>query len=188
LRAGNLGRRFRAGLQRDRWALFFKKVPSAILIATAAFRQWQGTRHRPWGLPQGAGRNDVYVLGLATDYCVKFTAIDAVELGFKTYLILDACRAVNLQPGDEQHAVEEMRAAGVESSLQKNFFERKSNQPRKSMIGVLYHPQGERSAVWSFNGAVRYTDGPKRFVSLSGAPGTLEAVFGRARSVPDRPL
>ncbi len=55
----------------------------------------------------------VYVLGLATDYCVKFTALDARSLGFETCLIEDACRGVELAPGDVDRAVEEMRAAGV---------------------------------------------------------------------------
>ena len=40
---------------------------------------------------------DVYVCGLATDYCVKATALDAVGLGFKTYLVEDACRGVELR-------------------------------------------------------------------------------------------
>jgi nicotinamidase/pyrazinamidase len=53
------------------------------------------------------------VCGLATDYCVKATAIDAATLGFSTYLLLDAARAVNLNPGDDERAVDEMRAAGV---------------------------------------------------------------------------
>ncbi len=55
----------------------------------------------------------VYVAGLATDYCVKATALDAVELGFKTHLIEDACRGVNLRPGDVAEAIEEMKRAGV---------------------------------------------------------------------------
>lgn len=55
----------------------------------------------------------VFVCGLATDYCVKFTALDARQLGFSVTLIADACRAVNLQPEDEAKAVDEMRAAGV---------------------------------------------------------------------------
>ncbi len=59
------------------------------------------------------GITDVYILGLATDYCVKFTALDAVQLGLQTYLIEDGCRGVNLQPGDVQRAIEEMRNAGV---------------------------------------------------------------------------
>lgn len=56
---------------------------------------------------------DVYIMGLATDYCVKFTALDAVSLGFRAHLIENACRGVELQPGDVQRAIAEMRAAGV---------------------------------------------------------------------------
>jgi nicotinamidase/pyrazinamidase len=59
------------------------------------------------------GVRDVYVLGLATDYCAKFTALDAAQLGFRTHLIEDGCRGVNLKEGDVSRAVEEMRAAGV---------------------------------------------------------------------------
>ncbi len=56
---------------------------------------------------------DVYVLGLATDYCVKFTALDAAAEGFKVHLIEDGCRGVNLKAGDVTAAIEEMKAAGV---------------------------------------------------------------------------
>jgi nicotinamidase/pyrazinamidase len=55
----------------------------------------------------------VVVSGLATDYCVKATATDAATLGFETYLLSDAVRAVDLSPGDGERAVDEMRAAGV---------------------------------------------------------------------------
>lgn len=56
---------------------------------------------------------EVYILGLAADYCVKFTALDAVSLGFETYLIEDGCRGVELQAGDVASAMEELRFAGV---------------------------------------------------------------------------
>lgn len=56
---------------------------------------------------------DVYVLGLATDYCVRATAIDAATDGFNTFLVADACRAVELAPGDGDRAIDAMRAAGV---------------------------------------------------------------------------
>jgi nicotinamidase/pyrazinamidase len=59
------------------------------------------------------GVTDVHVCGLATDYCVKFTALDARQLGFRTFLIEDASRGVNVKPGDVNRAVEEMKAAGV---------------------------------------------------------------------------
>lgn len=59
------------------------------------------------------GVEDVYVLGLATDYCVKYSALDARQLGFNTYVIEDACRGVDLAEGDVVRSLEEMRAAGV---------------------------------------------------------------------------
>lgn len=55
----------------------------------------------------------VFICGLATDYCVKATALDARRYSFETYLLLDACRAVNLNPDDGEKAVEEMKEAGV---------------------------------------------------------------------------
>lgn len=59
------------------------------------------------------GITDLYIAGLATDYCVKFSVLDALSLGFRTFLVLDACRAVNLQPEDEKKALEEMISAGA---------------------------------------------------------------------------
>ncbi|HSU68800.1 MAG TPA: bifunctional nicotinamidase/pyrazinamidase, partial [Tepidisphaeraceae bacterium] len=60
------------------------------------------------------GVTDVFVAGLATDYCVKFTALDARQLGFTTHLIRDASHGVNVRPGDVDRAVHDMRAAGVQ--------------------------------------------------------------------------
>lgn len=55
----------------------------------------------------------VYIMGLATDYCVKFTALDAIQLQFHTYVIEDACRGVELKKGDTAAAFQEMQNAGV---------------------------------------------------------------------------
>ena len=60
------------------------------------------------------GATEVAVMGLATDYCVKFTALDAVKLGFATKLILPGCRGVELHLGDITSAVEQIRSAGVQ--------------------------------------------------------------------------
>jgi len=57
---------------------------------------------------------ELYIGGLATDYCVKASCLDAIKLGYKTYLLLDACRSVNIKPGDEALALNEMANAGVE--------------------------------------------------------------------------
>lgn len=59
------------------------------------------------------GVEDVYIGGLATDYCVKATALDAVNNWFKTFLLTDCCRAVNINPDDGENAIKEMRDAGV---------------------------------------------------------------------------
>ena len=55
----------------------------------------------------------VVVAGLATDYCVKATALDAVRLGFETTVLADAVAAVDLEAGDGERALEELAAAGV---------------------------------------------------------------------------
>ena len=60
-----------------------------------------------------AGIERTVVIGLATDYCVKATALDSAALGFQTTVLRDGIRAVDLQPGDGDRAVADMRAAGV---------------------------------------------------------------------------
>ena len=65
------------------------------------------------GLLRVAAVDTVIVCGLATDYCVKATALDAVRLGFDTSLLIDAVAAVDLEPGDGARAIEAMEATGV---------------------------------------------------------------------------
>jgi nicotinamidase/pyrazinamidase len=55
----------------------------------------------------------VFIVGLATDYCVKFTAFDAVSEGFETYVIIDGTKAVNLQAGDYEKAIRQMQTKGI---------------------------------------------------------------------------
>ena len=62
---------------------------------------------------RGIGIERVVVVGLATDYCVKETALDAVRLGFGVELLSEAVAAVNLEPGDGDRALAEMADAGV---------------------------------------------------------------------------
>jgi len=58
------------------------------------------------------GVDDVVVMGLATDYCVKFTSLDARKLGMKVAVAADGCRGVELKAGDCDRAFAEMREAG----------------------------------------------------------------------------
>jgi nicotinamidase/pyrazinamidase len=60
------------------------------------------------------GVERVVIAGLATDYCVKETAIDATSLGWDTTVLTEAIRAVNLEEGDDERARAEMRSAGVD--------------------------------------------------------------------------
>ena len=62
------------------------------------------------------GIERVVICGLATDYCVNATALDAIRLGFETRVLTDACRAVDLQKGDGRRAIQGMRAAGIIAS------------------------------------------------------------------------
>ncbi len=63
---------------------------------------------------QRRGVTAVDVMGLATDYCVRFTTIDAVELGYVTRLVVDGCRGVELKTGDCDRAVSELKHAGID--------------------------------------------------------------------------
>jgi nicotinamidase/pyrazinamidase len=111
---GTSGADFAATLKRERWARVFQKGVDTEIDSYSGF--FDNGRVKNTGLEaylRQQGVDSVFVLGLATDYCVKFTALDAVSLGFRTHLILDGCRGVNLEPDDAQRAVEAMKAAGV---------------------------------------------------------------------------
>jgi nicotinamidase/pyrazinamidase len=62
---------------------------------------------------RGRGITSVYLAGLATDYCVKFTALDARQLGFEVAVVEDACRGIDATPGDVAASLDEMRAVGI---------------------------------------------------------------------------
>ncbi len=55
----------------------------------------------------------LFIAGLTTDYCVKYSALDAMKFGFQTYVISDACRGVNVHPGDTAKAYQVIQQTGV---------------------------------------------------------------------------
>lgn len=57
--------------------------------------------------------HDIYIMGLATDYCVRFTCLDAIHMGFNTHIIEDACRGINRDPDDVANVLKEMEEEGV---------------------------------------------------------------------------
>jgi nicotinamidase/pyrazinamidase len=84
---------------------------SGFTVRDPASGEEEPTRLEQLLRDQGARR--VVVVGLATDYCVKETAIDAAAKGFETALLLEAVRAVELEPGDGQRALEDVQRGGV---------------------------------------------------------------------------
>ena len=67
------------------------------------------------------GVTRVHVGGLATDYCVRATTLDALAARFDVFLLEDAIRAVEVQPGDDERAITEMREAGAVSETLEDF-------------------------------------------------------------------
>ncbi|MHB0937546.1 MAG: bifunctional nicotinamidase/pyrazinamidase [Armatimonadota bacterium] len=62
---------------------------------------------------QTQGVTDLYLVGLATDYCVLYTALDARHLGYHTVVITDGCRGLDIPPGNIERAYQQMREAGA---------------------------------------------------------------------------
>jgi nicotinamidase/pyrazinamidase len=111
---GTPGADFVPGLERKQWDKVFLKGTDPHIDSYSGF--FDNGHRQAKGLGDYLNEKrvkNVYVAGLATDYCVKFTVLDAVQLGFKTHLIEDACRGVSLQPGDVRGAVEAMKTAGA---------------------------------------------------------------------------
>lgn len=67
---------------------------------------------------------EIYLAGLATDYCVKYSSLDGKFLGYDTYVIKDGCKAVNIDPQDEFKSLKEMEEAGIHVVSLKNVMER----------------------------------------------------------------
>ena len=111
---GTRGAEFAPGLDTSRVARVFRKGTDPAIDSYSGF--FDNGHRKSTGLGEWLreqGTKEIYVLGLATDYCVRYTALDAVELGFKTYLVEDGSRGVELRPGDVDAAIDEMRSKGI---------------------------------------------------------------------------
>ncbi|EPY6955359.1 bifunctional nicotinamidase/pyrazinamidase [Klebsiella variicola] len=94
-------------------AVFHKGQNRVIDSYSAFFDNGHRQKTELDGWLRGQGIVELTVLGLATDYCVKFTVLDALALGYMVNVIIDGCRGVNLQPQDSSQAFMEMAAAGA---------------------------------------------------------------------------
>jgi nicotinamidase/pyrazinamidase len=115
---GSHGAEFHRDLDLSRVARIFRKGTDREIDSYSAF--FDNAHRKSTGLGdflRAEHVTDVYVMGLATDYCVAWSARDAIELGFRTHVIEDGSRGVELKPGDVAAAIEDMRRAGAEIVL-----------------------------------------------------------------------
>ena len=111
---GTPGAEFAQDLERGRVAQVFRKGTDRNIDSYSTF--FDNTHREDTGLGdflRAKGVDEVWLMGLATDYCVRFSALDALQLGFRTHVIADGCRAVDLQEGDGERALAEVAEAGA---------------------------------------------------------------------------
>ncbi len=115
---GTWGAEFVADLDSDRITKVFQKGTDPEIDSYSGF--YDNGHRKSTGMAEWLkekGITEVHVLGVAADFCVKFTVLDALSEGFTTVLVKDATRGVNLQPGDVDRAITEMQEAGASIQL-----------------------------------------------------------------------
>ena len=111
--AGTPGADFAPGLETQHFAEVFRKGTDPAVDSYSGF--FDNHHLRATGLGdylEARGVHELWIAGLATDYCVRFTALDARRLGLHALVVEDGCRGVELHPGDVEAARAEMRDAG----------------------------------------------------------------------------
>lgn len=108
------GASFAAGLDVYHFDYIVRKGTDSAIDSYSGF--FDNGRRRQTDLDvylRAHGVDEVVVCGLATDYCVLFTALDALQLGYRTTVVEDASRAVNLNAGDGEAALQRLREQGA---------------------------------------------------------------------------
>ncbi len=112
--AGTGGALFHPDLETDRANIIIRKGTTPGLDSYSAF--FENDRISKTGLSgylNAREIEEVYLCGLATDYCVFYSAMDAVRTGFKTHVVLDACRGINNPEGSLESVIEQMKVHGI---------------------------------------------------------------------------
>lgn len=102
-----------SGLDKENISSCFFKGTDKNIDSYSAF--FDNARRKSTGLGdylRSRGVTDVYLAGVATDYCVLYSTLDAIDLGFTVHVIVDACRPINLDPRDEERALAAIAAKG----------------------------------------------------------------------------
>jgi nicotinamidase/pyrazinamidase len=108
------GAEFVPGLDTEKFDTVIRKGTDSEIDSYSGF--FDNAKRKETGLDallKEKGVDELYITGLATDYCVKFTVLDALELGYRTFVIPQACRGVNLNPDDAENALKEMQEKGA---------------------------------------------------------------------------
>ncbi len=111
---GGEGAEFADGLDTDAFDHIVQKGTNPEIDSYSAF--YDNDHRRATGLDDyltDQGVEEVFLVGLATDYCVKFTALDACKLGYETWVVVDGCRGVENAMGDIDGAFADMQEAGA---------------------------------------------------------------------------
>lgn len=112
---GTPGSDLAAKLHTQRVEKIFFKGTDAKVDSYSAFSD--NAQRRSTGLGEylnAVGVDEVYIMGLATDYCVLFSVLDACHGGFSTHVVVDGCRGVDLQVGDSDRAFQQMSKEGAQ--------------------------------------------------------------------------
>ena len=111
---GSPGAAFSTQIRAERFHKIFKKGIDPWIDSYSGF--FDNGWRRSTGLAEYLKErnvDEIFICGLATDYCVKFSALDSISSGLRTSVIEDGCRGVDLKPGDSAAAIAEMRKSGV---------------------------------------------------------------------------
>ena len=111
---GSRGAELHPDLKTDTVAHYFRKASTPH---KDDYSEFAGTDDKGRTLHEVLGEYGVkklYVVGLATDYCVRETVLDGLQLGYEVYAVTDAMRGVNVNPADDKKALQEMERSGAQ--------------------------------------------------------------------------
>jgi nicotinamidase/pyrazinamidase len=111
---GSIGAAFHPGLRTEAASMILRKGMHKALDSYSAL--FENDRTTPTGLEgwlRGVGVRSLWLTGLATDYCVYYTALDALRLGFEVCIVEDAVRGVDVPPGNVERVIAELHGLGA---------------------------------------------------------------------------
>jgi len=120
------GAEFHSKLKLPKETIILSKGMDSEKDSYSAFQAFDSNGTEFINLLKIFGVDELFVGGLATDYCVKSSVLDALKLGFKVKLLIDACRGVDINPTDSQQAIKEMISSGARIVKFKDFLKERT--------------------------------------------------------------